>query len=353
MPALNIHHALLLGLVAFLSGCMPASDSGQRRYLELAGRTMGTTYSVKYGSPAPENHQEAIDSLLRQLNLEVSTYIPESTISAFNQSERGISLSYNPAGEGSYANPHFRFNLERAREIAEITEGYFEPTIMPLVNYWGFGYTEKRAVTQVDSARIDSLLPNVGVELIVQRGDSLLKSRSGVQLDFSAIAKGYGVDLIALFLEEKGIRHYFVEIGGEVRARGQSPRGDAWRIGISVPRAEALLGEFAATAPLEDRAIATSGNYRNYYEVEGEKYGHTINPFLGFPEKSNLLSASVFAPDCTTADAFATAFMVMGADKALAMAEQRPELEAYFIVGTEDGDLDTRYTSGLAAIFGK
>jgi len=222
---------------------------------------------------------------------------------------------------------------------------------MPLVNYWGFGYTEKRKVTRVDSARIDSLQRLVGMENIFVRNDSLIKTYPGVQLDFSAIAKGYGVDQIAAFLETEGVRNFYVEIGGEVVAKGKSPRGDNWRIGISDPREGAGLQDIQTAVPLVDRALATSGNYRNVYEVNGQKYSHTINPVTGFPERSRLLSASVFAPDCMTADAYATACMVAGTEQALAFAKNNPEIEVYLIISTEDGGLDVRYSEGIAPFF--
>ncbi|MEO0341311.1 MAG: FAD:protein FMN transferase, partial [Bacteroidota bacterium] len=233
----------------------------------------------------------------------------------------------------------------------EVTDAAFQPTIMPLVNYWGFGYTEKRAVTSVDSLRVDTLLSYIGLDKIQLTEDSLIKLNPDVQLDFSGIAKGYGADLIAERFKAKGINDYFIEIGGDVLANGLSPRGDDWVFGITVPLPEAGLMEFMTTAPLKNRAVATSGNYRNYFEVEGEKYGHTINPYNGFPEKNSLLSVSAFAKDGATADAFATACMVMGYEKASQLAEANPELEAYFIVGMPDGSMKTYFSSGLFEIF--
>lgn len=328
-------------LLLVLVSCRSGQDSGS--YLKVSGETMGTTYSVIYRGET--NVKQAIDSLLLAFNREVSTYIPEAVISKFNQSSSGIALSDFEHYD------HFLANLQRSRELVSETGGAYQPTLMPLINYWGFGYTEKRAVTRIDSLKVDSLMDFVGLEKVVLKGDSLLKSNPGVQLDFSALAKGYGVDLIAGLLDEKGLKHYFVEIGGEAVGVGQSPRGDAWRVGISVPHTEASLGEYAEVTPLQNQAVATSGNYRNYYEVEGEKYGHTINPFTGFPEKNNLLSASVFAVDCATADAYATAFMVMGFEKAKAKVESLDGMEAYFIVGAEDGSMQAHFSSGLSHLF--
>lgn len=328
-------------LILLVTACN--SVNSDLAYSKIAGETMGTTYSVIYQGDT--NYKVSIDSLLLAFNQEVSTYIPSSVISTFNQSTTGIDL----AKVGAHS--LFIDNLNRSEEVTAATDGAFQPTLMPLINYWGFGYTEKRAVTQVDSVVVDSLMDFVGLGLISQTADSLRKAKPGVQLDFSAIAKGYGVDLVGQFLASRGIENYFIEIGGEAVGKGQSPRGDAWRVGISVPKSEAGLSEYAEVAPLENQAVATSGNYRNYYEVEGEKYGHTINPYSGFPEKNNLLSASVFAKDCATADAFATAFMVMGYEKAKEKVETLDGIEAYFIVGTPDGKMETHFSSGLEHLF--
>jgi len=330
----------ILAVVALLSMWSCQTEAPAGTYLRLEGQTMGTSYSVIY--QGQDNYQQAIDSLLLVLNQEVSTYIPTSVISVFNQAEQGIALANFPHYQ------YFLDNLSQSREVVAATDGAFQPTLMPLVNYWGFGYTEKRAVTQTDSLQVAKLMEGVGMQWIRQTADSVVKSKPGVQLDFSAIAKGYGVDLIGHFLEEQGVIHFFVEIGGEVLARGLSSRGDAWRVGISLPREEVGLDQYAQVAPLDNQAVATSGNYRNYYEVAGEKYGHTINPQTGYPEKNNLLSSSVFAENCATADAYATAFMVMGFEKARQLVEELEGVEAYFIVGLENGGMQPHFSSGLS-----
>ncbi len=345
---------LLLFLSSLMYACQVAPPEAKvRNYQELFGKTMGTTYSIKYYDAQERNLQGLIDSAFYLYNLEVSTYIPSSTISQFNQSERGIALSYQAETGVSENNQYFVANFKRGQEISTITEAAFQPTIMPLVNYWGFGYTEKRAVTSVDSLKVDTLLSFIGLDKIQMTEDSLIKMNPEVQLDFSGIAKGYGADLIAALLEEREIKDYFIEIGGDVLAKGLSPRGDDWVFGITVPLPEAGLMEFMTTAPLKNKAVATSGNYRIYFEVEGEKYGHTINPYTGFPEKNSLLSVSAFAKDAASADAFATACMVMGYEKASQLAEANAELEAYFIVGMPDGTMKTYFSSGLSDVFEK
>jgi thiamine biosynthesis lipoprotein len=314
----------------------------------VEGETMGTYYRVTYTGMERPALKASLDSLLVALNQEVSTYIPSSTISRFNY---GDLPSMDQAS--LEAAPHFLANLLRAEEIAASTEGYFNITIMPLVNYWGFGYTSKRPISAVDSVKVDSLMTFVGLDkyrLDQTPGQlQLTKVFPGTQLDLSAIAKGYGVDLVGKYLQQLGIQNYLVDIGGEAMARGDKGSPDqAWRMGINTPREDAALNEIEVALALRDKAIATSGNYRNFYEVDGQKYSHTINPFTGYPERSKLLSASILANDCTTADAYATACMVMGLEKAYALVDSLPELEGYFIYSDEQGNLQTSATEGFA-----
>lgn len=341
-----MRYVWVLCLFTSILSCEPDSITTQRAYQTMEGETMGTYYRVTCDCDNPDLLKLSLDSMLVAINAEVSTYIPDALISRFNQSESGLEIPYSAL--------HFRENFLLAESIYRETEGNFDPTVMPLVNYWGFGYTEKRAVTAVDSNKITSLMTAVGFEKAIRYEESLSnisKSVPGVQLDFSACAKGYAVDLIGKLMQNRGIDNYFVDIGGEVRARGISPRGDAWNVGIQTPREDAAMGEIQLIVPLNDISVATSGNYRNFYEVEGRKYSHTINPFTGFPERSTLLSASVFHESCAIADAFATAFMVMGAEKAYAFASGRTDMDAYFIIAGADGVLEEKYTSGLAAYF--
>lgn len=346
--------SLFVVLIGMACSGQPQKENAP--YLSLEGRTMGTTYTVKYADREGRDFQSAIDSLLEAINLEVSTYIDSSTISRLNQADSLFLPGYDPrtGAWGTYANPHFWINYEKAKEVFERSGGSFDPTVMPLVNYWGFGYTEKKPVTNIDSLKIDSLMAFVGLSrAIAAEGRQIVKRYPGVQLDFSALAKGYGVDAVGLLLESKGVSDYLVEIGGELRAKGKNAEGAWWNVGINTPQEEASTSAIQMAFPLENQAIATSGNYRNFYEVNGQKFSHTINPKTGFPERSVLLSASVFAPDCMTADAYATAFMVMGKDKALPLAEELPNLEAYFIYSDESGNMLTAYTSGLKDFFEK
>ncbi len=334
---------LCIGLL--LSACRdepPATDLTTETTIQVvSGETMGTYYRVSYTGAELTNLQAELDAVLVALNLEVSTYIDSSTISRFNQGE-------NPANS-----KHFDRNFEMAQAIYEQTQGLFDPTVMPLVNYWGFGYTPKRPVTAVDSFKVDSLVQLVGMDRVSRNtasGAVIYDRPAGLQLDFSALAKGYGVDLLCSYLRSKGRSSYFVDIGGEVRASGDKGEKGPWRVGIAVPREDASPSDVQVAVPVIDKAIATSGNYRNFYEVNGTKYSHTINPQTGFPERSTLLSASVLANDCATADAYATACMVAGLDRAYDLIDSTDGLEAYFIYSLEDGTLASRHTAGFGAL---
>ncbi|KAA3621391.1 MAG: FAD:protein FMN transferase [Bacteroidetes bacterium] len=338
-------------VILFLAGCAENSSTGSDsnasvgEYQRLWGNTMGTTYNVTYKDSQNRNFQESIDSLLIAVNAEVSTYEKQSTITRVNQAEDSIMVS-------GVENQHFFRNFQKAKEVYERSSGNFDPTVMPLVNYWGFGTSMKRAVTEIDSIKVDSLKKLVGFEKVqmqVQGNDLLIiKSNASVGIDFSACAKGGGVDAIGAFLKSKGVNDYLVDIGGELLANGVSPRGVSWKIGISVPKEDAAVDEVHTVVKLSNTAIATSGNHRNYYNTKGYKYGHTLNPSTGFPEKNDLLSATVFAPDCMTADAFATAFMVMGLEKAFNLASEVPDIEAFFIYGKPDGSMGVKYTDGAS-----
>ncbi len=337
----------LLILVLVLAGCDQPPSGKESSYMRLSGETMGTTYAVTYSDPAQRDFKAQIDSLLIEVNKQVSTYDSTSLISRFNRATDSLVLGPTSA-EKRFT--HFIVNYYRALEIFSATDKLFDPTVMPLVNYWGFGYQGDKPIEGVDSMKVDSLLAFVGMEKVsLQVGENLVmyKTKAGVQLDFSAIAKGYGVDAVGELLRAKGITDFLVEIGGEVLASGQSPRGKAWKIGINIPEEGASPNEYQRLVPLQNRALATSGNYRQYYVLDGIKYSHTINPKTGFPERNRLLSASVFAPDCMTADAYATAFMVAGPEKALEIANRTPRLEAYLIVSSSTGDMGVMQSEGL------
>lgn len=299
--------------------------------IELKGLTMGTTYQVKYLSDQPVNYQNYIDSLLLDINLSLSTYLETSEISRFN---RGTLHKYE--------RPYFHEILQMSWQIYSATDGAFDPTVMPLVDAWGFGPADREMPNDI---QVDSLLLSVGFDSIFFDELSVCKLRPHTQLDFSAIAKGYAVDVIAAFLEEQGLKNTFVEIGGEIAAHGVNQEGRPWAVYIERP--DETQRAVQAMVSLQDISIATSGNYRNFYEKEGKKYAHTISPFTGYPVQHNLLSASVFAKDCAVADAYATAFMVLGLEKSVDIVEDHPGLEAYFIYSDQEGEMQTIATGGI------
>ncbi len=341
--------ALVVGLL--LAACR-TSGPAEPPVARMAGKTMGTTYSVIVpGLAADSTLQQAIDSLLLSLNAEVSTYEPESLISKFNRGDTvDLPVLTDVASVQrlqTQVGAHFSANLYLARQPHADTDGYFDPTVGPLVEYYGFG-AKKLDASPINPQEVTRLLALVGMEKVVMdtladaSGLRLYASEAGVRLDLSAIAKGYAVDQVLYLLRERfGADNIFVEIGGETRATGLSPRGDAWSVGINTPDPEASLADMALVINLENMAIATSGNYRNTRQKGGKLIVHTIDPHTGEPKSSTLLSASILAPDCATADAYATACMASG-EKAVEVLA-KAGLPACLIFSTPSGDYEIKY----------
>jgi len=304
--------------------------------VEISGMTMGTIrYSVKYFHEEEINYSSEIDSLLKVWNMSLSTYIAESEISRFNSGDSCF----------EFESKYFLPVLKASKKVYEMSKGAFDPTVGPIVNAWGFG--PEKSMTP-DSAKVDSLRKFVGFNKITFDDKKVCKSLPGIKLDFSAIAKGNAVDIVANFLESKGIENLLVEIGGEIVCRGSKPGNAPWVTAIEDPTVEIYEQKILAIAELYDKAVATSGNYRNYYVRDGRKYAHTIDPATGYPVFHSLLSASVFAENCMIADAYATAFMVLGMDGARQIIEDDPTLDAYLIYTDEDGEIKTFVTNGIA-----
>lgn len=339
---------LVLGfmLVAELLSCRPAGGE-VHEYQRLNGATMGTTYAVICEATESHRLQQQIDSLLSEINLAVSTYIPESLISQFNAT--GV-LALHAGPNASAIESHFQANFEEAQLAYRWSGGMFDPTVGPLVNAWGFGWENARP-TLPDSAEVHKLQRRVGMDKlsVLRVNDSLriVAPVAGIQLDFSAVAKGYAVDEIARFLEKRNVDNYFVEVGGEVRVQGDSPRGDAWIVGVNRPLPEASASEVHTRIALTQGAMATSGNYRNFREVNGRKVWHTINPKTGYPEENNLLSVSIIHPGCATADARATACLVMGKERCLETIAKTRDTEALLIYEDEAGEMAMVSTPGF------
>ena len=304
----------------------------------VQGEAMGSYYRITYLGDAMPGLTGAVDSLLDDYNQELSAWVADSKLSQFNRSDSGVDLR---------GTRHFLPNLALARAVSERTDGSYDPTVAPLVAYWGFGTGQPRTTASVDTAEVARLRELVGLDHLELRDSFLRKDAPGVQLDLNASAKGYGVDLISALLTAHGRPDHLVDVGGEMRAGG-TKNGRPWTVGIRLPEEDASRIRAAGTLPLAaGRAIATSGNYLNYYRVDGATFSHTIDPRTGLVERNALLSASVLAPDCATADAYATACMVLGPGAALRLVNADPALEGYFLVRAADSTLQTVVSRGL------
>jgi len=329
-------YPIVLILAVFVVWKIRQQNHPQLQMVEISGMTMGTIgYSVKYFNEDGANYSSEIDSLLKVWNLCLSTYIPESEISRFNSGTDCFTF------ESEYFYPV----LKASKEVYEHTNSAFDPTVGPIVNAWGFG-PDKSMVP--DSTTIDSLMYLVGYDKIHFDEYKVCKDFPGIKLDFSAVAKGYAVDVVADFLETKGIKNILVEIGGELVCRGTKNDQQPWRTAIENPTVAVYEREILSVVELKDRAVATSGNYRNYYVRDGVKYVHTINPATGYPISHKLLSASVFADNCMRADAYATAFMVLGVEGAKEVIAKDKTLDVYLIYSGENGEILTYASEGIA-----
>jgi thiamine biosynthesis lipoprotein len=309
-----------------------------QNYLSLAGFTQGTSYHITYCSPSMENYQLEIEKLLKDFDSSLSAYNPASTISRVNQEVKSAMVD-----------AYFIEAFQAAREVHAATGGAFDITIGPVVNAWGFGPGKKQTA---DSSLIDSLLEFVGMDKVQLKGKKIIKDDPRIKLDANGIAQGQSVDLVCQFLEKKGVKNYLVEIGGEVKTLGKNPDGNIWRIGVDKPIDKNLVPgqNLQAIIALKDQALATSGNYRRFYEEGGVKYSHSIDPKTGYPIQSRLLSATVLAKECITADAYATAFMIMGLEKSFAFASNRDNLEVYLIFSDKEGNFQVKYTEGFKEV---
>lgn len=302
--------------------------------LQMSGRTMGTTYNVKY-RPTPntltvKDLQIEVDTLLAEINHTMSTYDQESELSRFN---RLRTTDWVPASSS------LRAVLKTALEIGAQSEGAFDITVGPLVNLWGFGpevHSDRIPLDRdIAAARARSGLDKITLS---ETQPAIRKHRPDVFLDLSGIAKGYGVDRVAELMTARGIEHYMVEIGGEIRVRGLKERDTPWRIAIEKP----LSGERSVHTmlALSDIALATSGNYRNFFEIAGRRYSHTIDPTTGWPVDHHLVSVTVLAETSMRADAWATAFQVLGPERGMAIAE-RLHLPVLFVI-EQNGQFEER-----------
>ena len=306
----------LLGLFIIVnSSCNGPSE----QLVQVEGEAQGTTYHISYTSTDKTNLKPAIDLLLRKIDTSMSTYLPVSIICRMNRNDTS-----------ARADQFFTTVFNKSMEVGKATGGLFDVTVAPLVNAWGFG---PKAKSSIDSVLIDSLHALVGYGMLQLQDGKLVKEKPGIQLDFNALAQGYSVDVIGAMLAERGITNYLVELGGELRARG-TKFGNSWKVGIDQPDSSMTEGrKLEAVIKLNDRALATSGGYRKFFTENGQRYTHIIDPRTGYPVKQTLLSATVLAQDAITADAYATAFLVMGLDASTRFIGDHPELylDAFFI----------------------
>lgn len=315
-------------LVSMLMSLCAAESPAADRVAEIHGATMGTSYHVKFvGDVDAGSLKNRIDGRLAEINNLMSTYIEDSEVSRFNRA---------PANQWFTVSPETLRVIQLSREISRRTSGAFDITVAPLVRLWNFGADAATAsFTPPDAKSIEEAMQSVGwSKLELQRDPpALRKTSANLEIDLSAIAKGYGVDQLAQLLEDAELSDYMVEIGGEVRVSGRSPKG-RWRIGVEAP--DASQRRVATVLKLSDQALASSGDYRNFHEHQGKRYSHTIDPRTGSPVSHQLTAVSIVSDDCATADALATALLVLGPDQGMAWAEEQG-LPAIFFNRTENG----------------
>jgi len=310
-----------------------SSCKEQAAYYEETGSVFHTYYQIKYQSP--KLLTDKIDAEFQKFSLSLNPFNPNSIISKVNRNEE-VELD-----------EWFIKVFNKAQEVSAKSNGAFDITCAPLINLWGFGFANMDSVSQ---EIIDSLKTFTGYEKIRIENGRVVKDDPRVILNCSAIAKGFSCDVIANLMEREGVENYMIDIGGEIVVKGINARGDCWRVGINKPEDDStgIVQKVEEVVQLcKKGGFATSGNYRNYYIKDGKKYAHTIDPTTGYPSEQSILSATVIADDCITADAYATVFMVLGVDKAADFAKSIPEIDYFLIYADEDGKHRFAYSEGM------
>lgn len=324
--------AIILAIIGIIGIIVVFTIKPERkRWINNSGITWNTEYNIKYCHHT--NLSDSIISVLREVELSVSPFNKKSRITAINENRSDTLDGY------------LSRLYDKSVEINRESEGAFDPTVSPLVNLWGFGY-EKTG--KANRQAVDSILMFVGIDKTRKEGIRIVKSDGRTTFNFSAIAKGMGCDEVGKMLERNGVTDYIVEIGGEITAKGHNPKGQKWRISIDKPinANDTVIHHSAGIVEITNCGIATSGNYRNYHtDSAGNKVAHTINPRTGMPEQSDVLSATVIAPDCMTADAYATTFMVLGLEKSKKLLDKHPEISAMLIT-SDNGNSFKIWESG-------
>lgn len=302
--------------------------------VHLQGEAQGTYYNMVYYDSLQRNLHPQVDSILKAFDRSVSLWVPASVLSRVNRNDTTVVLDKNFIG-----------NFRYSQQVSRATNGAFDMTVGPLVEAWGFGFESRE---KVGKRIVDSLLPLVGWQKIKIVNGKVVKADPRMQIDFNGIAQGYSDDVVGAFFDSLGIHNYLIDIGGEVKAKGEKPDGSYWRVGIEKPAADSVSPRvLKAVIALHNLSVATSGSYRKYYEENGIRYSHTIDPKTGYPVQHSLLSVSVLAKNTALADAYATAFMVMGYKKSRHFVEHHPGLEAFFIWSDKNKSFRSYATPGF------
>lgn len=319
---------LLFGVTLFFVSCQEEKNT------KLSGPVFGTSYGITFYDEANRDFQHELDSLFSTINKSLSTYKEDSEISKINRNEETL------------VDDHFKTVFNTSKEIFEATKGVFDPTIGAVVNAWNFG--PKGKVIGLDELKIDSLMASVGFDKVKLENDRIIKENPITFIDFNAIAKGYGVDVVSSFLESKGVENYIVEIGGEIRCKGfNKETKKPWKVGVEKPNFDGTQS-IMKVIEMKDESLATSGTYRKFsIDENGNRYSHIIDTKTGYPSKTNLLSISVIADNCMVADGYATAFKAMGIENVKTFLETHPELKVFLIFENDNMELDTLSLNGF------
>jgi len=326
---------IILGLIIVIFFFFYFSPSKKIEYIHNEGNAQGTYYSATYLQPENKDLQKEIENFFTEFDLSLSTYNPKSIITQINQNVDSV-----------ITDAYFETMFNEAQKVSEMSNGAFDITVGSLVNAWGFGFEN---IDRSKMPDVSKLLPFVGYKKVKLSNHKLIKENDSIVLDASAIAQGLSADLIAKLFEKNGCENYMIDIGGEIACKGKNPSGKNWQIGIDKPvdDPENANGELQAIISVSNLGLTTSGNYRKFYYQGGKKYAHTIDPRTGFPVQHNLLSATVIAANTMQADAYATAFMVMGVDSAMSLCKRVPNMDCYLIYTDKNGKYQVTYSPGF------
>lgn len=324
--------ASVIALILFVTIKLTTCNDKEAQYSEVVGEKFSTIYSITYNSPV--DLSDSINLILDSMNSTFSPFQENTILSSINRNDTTV-----------LCNEWLRDVITLSKQVFEATNGTFDPTISPLINSWGFGFEEQKYLSDKD---IEELKKLVGMDKITLTADGkVIKENSETTLNFSAVAKGYIVDVVADFIESKGVDDYLVNIGGEIACKGENPYGESWSIGIDKPEESNLGGDLYSILALSDKSLATSGNYRNFKVYDERKVWHIIDPRTGFPTQARVLSATVIADKCAKADAYATALMVLGAEEGMPIVEADSTIEAMLICKGDTSEYTLYYSSGF------